>query len=294
MKRSITIFTPTYNRAYILTELYKSLYSQSCLDFEWLIVDDGSTDNTKELVSKWILENKIAIKYIFQNNGGKMRAHNTGVKNCVTELFICVDSDDYIARKSIDNILRFWSNCKNKNELSGIIAYKGKNTTEVIGTCFPKNIQCSSLSDLYSQSFKGDTSLIFKTNILKQYLFPEIKNEKFITEAYIYDQIDQKYKFKILKKIIIVCSYLNDGYTKNGLSLLRDNPQGWALYYNQKVTFTKNLKDKLYFASQYVCYAKIAQNKKIIDRSSNKVICFFAYILGIYLVYKRRKQFKDV
>ena len=96
MKKRMTVFTPTYNRAYILPKLYDSLCQQTVKSFEWLIVDDGSVDNTQELVEKWIEEKKIEIRYFKQANGGKQRAHNLGVEKSKEEIFVCVDSDDYV------------------------------------------------------------------------------------------------------------------------------------------------------------------------------------------------------
>src|SRR5699024_7599204 len=112
---TLTIFTPTYNRAYILPKLYNSLVEQSNKDFVWLIVDDGSTDNTKKLVFTWIRENKISIKYYYQKNQGKSIAHNKGVKETDTELFSCVDSDDYLTKDCVEVVMNTWNNNTKKN-----------------------------------------------------------------------------------------------------------------------------------------------------------------------------------
>ena len=117
-ENKITVFTPTYNRAYILKNLYESLMRQTVQKFEWLIVDDGSTDETADLVATWQKENKISIRYLKQRNGGKQRAHNKGVEECKTELFVCVDSDDYIAECSIESILKTWKNMINDDKLA--------------------------------------------------------------------------------------------------------------------------------------------------------------------------------
>src|SRR5665647_1656547 len=110
---TLTIFTPSYNRGYILGQLYHSLLEQTCMDFEWVIVDDGSTDNTKDLVQAWTNEGKLTIRYIYQKNGGKMRAHNTGVLYATTELFLCVDSDDYLVETAVEEILLCWEAHRN-------------------------------------------------------------------------------------------------------------------------------------------------------------------------------------
>ena len=137
-KNIVTIFTPTYNRAYILENLYESLIRQTSQKFEWLIVDDGSTDETANLVATWQKENKISIRYLKQKNGGKQRAHNKGVEECKTELFVCVDSDDYIADGSIESILKTWKNIKGDDKLAGMIALRGVDEKTPIGTAMPE------------------------------------------------------------------------------------------------------------------------------------------------------------
>lgn len=111
----LTIFTPTYNRSNLLLHLYKSLCEQINKDFLWLIIDDGSKDNTKELVDTWKKENKIKIQYIYQKNSGKHVAHNKAVELCNTELFVCVDSDDILTNNAVEIIINYWENDRNKN-----------------------------------------------------------------------------------------------------------------------------------------------------------------------------------
>ena len=126
MKR-LTIFTPTYNRAYILPQLYDSLCEQTCQDFEWLIVDDGSTDNTWELIEKWMHEERVEIRYFFQENSGKMMAHNKAVQDSKSELFMWVDSDDYLcSAQVVGEVISYWDchNKESKDDICGIIAYK--------------------------------------------------------------------------------------------------------------------------------------------------------------------------
>jgi glycosyltransferase involved in cell wall biosynthesis len=286
----ITVFTPTYNRAYILNQLYESLCRQTEKYFVWLIVDDGSTDNTKNIVDRWIEENKINIKYYYQSNGGKMSAHNYGVSLTETELFMCVDSDDYLTNDAIEKILKCWTINKSES-IAGIVALKGITQKRPIGTQMP-NVYETTLSDLYNKyKFRGDTTLIFRNEIIKEYPFPQIAGEKFITEKYIYDQIDQRYKLWVLDSICIVCSYLDDGYSKNTLKIIKDNPKGWALFFNQCLKYQDNLTDKFDSSFRYVCMSLLSKDIKIIKKANNKALVVLAFPFGVMLYIKRRIQF---
>ena len=287
MEKILTIFTPTYNRGYIIGKLYDSLLSQTNKNFKWLIVDDGSSDNTEELVKSWIDEDKIEIKYIKQDNQGKHIAHNTGVENCDTELFFCVDSDDYLLDNAIEDIYDDYYKLKDDN-ISGIVSIRLTKARKPIGTDMPINIEYSSLSDLYEKyKFKGDTALVFKTNILKEYKFPKIDGEKFIGEEYIYCQIDAKYKLKVSHKKYYVCEYLEDGYTSNIFKLIKNNPKGYSILKKTKLKVSKSFIIKYKAASLYIVGCWLSKDKNILKKSTNKFITILAYPLA-YVVYSIR------
>ena len=226
--KQLTIFTPTYNRAYTLPRLYESLLKQETSLFKWLIVDDGSTDNTKELVDGWIREGKLEIKYMYQKNAGKMAAHNLAVKECDTELFLCCDSDDWMAENSIKTALDFWN--AYQKELSGMVGPRDnkKSETNSLET-LPKNEKTDTLSGLYKKGYFGETALFFKTSVIRQYPFPVIDGEKFIPEGYVYRQLDDKYELLIYPTYCMDCEYQTDGYTNNGLKLKIKNPKSSLL-----------------------------------------------------------------
>lgn len=249
----VTVFTPTYNREYILDKCYKSLCSQLNKNFQWLIVDDGSVDHTEKLINYWIQENKISIKYIKQINGGKHLAHNTAITACRTEIFVCVDSDDYLTEDAVDEIYRNWEYVKSDNNLAGIIALKGFSKMQPVRTRMPRDVKKSSIFDLYDKhNFKGDTMLIFKTSILKEYLFPIFEGEKFVTEATIYDKISQKYSMLLVDKILYLCEYLSDGYSQNLLSVHKSNPKGYMFYLSQRVEYANDFKSRYKASSHYI------------------------------------------
>lgn len=234
MKKRITIFTPTYNRAYILDELYQSLCKQNSQDFEWLIVDDGSKDNTKNLVESFIKENRISIKYFFQKNGGKHRAINKGVEKAEGELFFIVDSDDSLTTDSIESILISWDALADKTQYSGLCFRKKYiNTDLTIGKKFPYHeFDSNSLDMEFKLKIAGDMALIYKTTVLKQYHFPEIIGENFVPEGLVWLKIAHSGLFlRCIDKAIYRCEYLPDGLTKNFSSNLKRNPKGFMLYY---------------------------------------------------------------
>ena len=276
----LTVFTPTYNRSGLLTRAYESLKAQTCRDFCWLIVDDGSTDDTKSVVDGFISEDVIPIEYHYFKNGGKMRAHNRGVEKCGTEWFICLDSDDRLTRDAVEQILKCidetekteaasggangqvnkgYDKAGKSRSLAGIIAHKGKSETELLsGVGFPKGVKRSTLYGLYLAGFKGETTLVFKTDVLRKYPFPEIEGEKYVPEDYIYDKIDAEYDFLVCDKIFTVCELISEGYTDSVRKLKEDNKQAWYLYYEQRARITPMSVLKLKYLSFYRLYARLS------------------------------------
>lgn len=283
----LTIFTPTYNRAYILESLYKSLKNQTIKDFKWLIVDDGSTDNTQELVKNWISqETSFEIIYIKQKNGGKQRAHNKAVEISDTELFFCVDSDDQLVQTAVAKIKERWIKIKKDKTIAGIIALRGIDSNNPIGTRMPTNINYTTLYDLYHKyKFKGDTALIYKTDILKKYPFYVYDDEKFIGEAYVYFQIDQDYKMNIYDEVLYICKYLDDGYTKNIKKIILNNPKGYSLLNKLKVKYANNIKEKFISNIKYVIGYFISKEKGVLKNSESKLLTIFTFPLA-YIFYK--------
>lgn len=288
--KEITVFTPTYNRAYILKKLYDSLVSQTEKNFEWLIVDDGSTDNTRELIEKWISEKKIDIRYFYQENQGKPIAFNNGVKNSNCKYFFCVDSDDYLTENAIQIISEEIKKIRN-DKISGIIALRGINYNQTIGTHMPRNVKYSSLKNLYEKyKFKGDTALVYKTEILRQYPFKLQNQEKFIGECFVYDQIDEKYEMLLMDKIIYICKYLEDGYTKNTIKILKKNPYSYMVMKLQSSKVSKNILYKIKHMAGYIAMGIYVKDKELIKKSNNSILAIISVPLGL-LIYIIR--FKD-
>ena len=256
--KKLTVFTPTYNRKKLLPRVYKSLVDQTDTDFVWLVVDDGSDDGTKELIEDYKKEGRLEIRYFYQENGGKMRAHNKGVLLCETPLFVCLDSDDHFTKNAVNDILKAWEKIEKNDSFAGIIAHKGSDEGHTLyGERFPDDGD-TTLKGLYERGFKGETTLVIRTDLLKKNLFPEIPGEKYVPEDYVYDRIDRGRVYRVLPKILTVCEIIKQGYTDNVEALRRDNPTAWLLYYGQRVSNTKMSLLKIKYASHYIRFEKKA------------------------------------
>lgn len=271
-KYKVTIFTPTYNRGYIIENLYKSLKTQTNYNFEWLVVDDGSTDNTSDLFLKWKKENnKFPIRYIKRTNGGKHRAINTGVNLAEGELFFIVDSDDYLTSNAIEKIIEWESTIDKdtKAKFAGISGNKGYSDSSIVGKTFDGEFIDATSLDRNKYNIFGDKAEVFYTNILKQFKFPEIENEKFITEKVVWYKIaNEGYKIRWFNEIIYICDYLDDGLTKSGKKLFIENPKGYALSIKQEILYKKlKLKDRMILYLGY--YLDLMDNMSIKEISKN-------------------------
>ena len=213
----ITVFTPTYNRGYIIEKLYKSLQQQTSTDFEWLVIDDGSSDHTEELFNTWRSEkNPFAIRYYKTENGGKHRAINKATDLAKGELFFIVDSDDYLVDDALESIIKWDKSIENKESFCGISGNRGKNKAEFIGTTFEGEYIDATSLERSQYNITGDKAEVFYTDILKRYKFDEIDGEKFITEATVWDRMaNDGYKIRWFNKTIYICDYLEDGLTQN-------------------------------------------------------------------------------
>ncbi len=228
----ISVFTPTYNRKHTIPKLYNSLINQTCLDFQWIIVDDGSNDGTEELISEYILNKIINIKYFKQENAGKAYAINKGLDFADYQYFFIVDSDDYLHQNAISIIIQECLDIEMNNIIAGLYFHRLDFSNKIIGNKVPFNKYDIHLLDLfYKYNVKGDSALVYKTNILKMYLFPKFKNEKFVPEALIWNRIDKNYLLRVFNYGIYFTEYLDDGYTKNFNRIIKTNPKAFIIYY---------------------------------------------------------------
>lgn len=208
----LTVFTPAYNRAHTLPRTYESLCSQNCKDFCWLIIDDGSIDNTAQLVKGWMeKDNGFKIQYIYKENGGMHTAHNMAYENITTELNVCVDSDDCMAEDGVAKILKKWDEVKDSG-YAGIIGLDADMNGKIIGKSFPKSMKETTLMGYYAMGGAGDKKLVYRTDIIKKYPpYPVFEGEKYVALAYKYRLIDQDYKLAVLPQVLCNVEYQEDG-----------------------------------------------------------------------------------
>ncbi len=286
----ITIFTPAYNRAYCLDNLYRSLVNQDSRNFVWHIVDDGSVDNTREIVNNWIEENKISIIYDYQKNAGKHVAHNTAVIKCKTELFFCVDSDDELTEDAVCIIEKEWETLKDIKDIpiSGMVLYRSYRDGILVGTEFPDGVEYSTLGGLYHGGFKGDTALIFVTDVLKKFPFPHFEGERFLRENIVYDKIDLEYELKPVRKAIYLCEYLEDGLSKNATKLELKSPKGAALYRLGEYKKARNKKTKFRNCAAFVLYSILARDARAAIKEIGlfRFVVMFPIAAGGYISYR--------
>lgn len=230
----LTVFTPTYNRGYIIDNLYKSLQRQTCKNFEWLVIDDGSTDDTSSLFASWQEEQGFCVRYIRQENGGKHRAINRGAKEARGELFFIVDSDDYLADNAVERIIEHYDDIKAKDDFAGVCGLKCYPDGERVGgDCNFGVLDCNSLELRYKYKVVGDMAEILCTDILRQYPFPEIEGELFCPEAVLFNRIAQKYKLRYFYENVYVCDYLSDGLTAKITRIRMQSPVSAMICYSE-------------------------------------------------------------
>ncbi|MFQ8892574.1 MAG: glycosyltransferase family A protein [Clostridium sp.] len=226
-KYLVTIFTPTYNRAELLKRLYESLKEQSDKDFEWIIVDDGSKDNTKEVVQGFIKEKIIPIKYLKKENEGKHIAINVGCDMAEGELFFIVDSDDYIPKEAIEEVKRDWKKYRNNTGIAGLVYLKAWKNGNLMGRKFEKDEFISNHVKEYNKGgVWGEKLKILRTEIFRKNKFPKYENEKYVGEHVLWIEVSRKYDLVYINKVLYIAEYLEDGLTMAGRKLRIENPLG--------------------------------------------------------------------
>jgi len=224
------------------------------MDFEWLVVDDGSADNTRQLFASWMQEeNAFPIRYIRQENGGKCRAINHGLREARGELFFTVDSDDYLTEDAIEKVIQWETELPRDQKYCGFVGNRGTTPEETPNRLFDGGYLDGTALDRYTMMedgevlVNGERAFVFYTDVHRDYLYPEFPGERFLTEAVTWDLMAYEgYKMRYYNDIIWIWEYKDDGLTRAGYKVFLDNPQGTGLFFRQKAKFLHySLKDKL-------------------------------------------------
>lgn len=287
----LTVFTPAYNRAHTLTRTYESLCLQDCKDFIWLIVDDGSTDETAKLVQDWQKrENGFEIQYIYKENGGMHTAHNVAYEHIHTELNTCIDSDDKMAPGAVKKIKEAWEKVLNKG-YAGLIALDADFDGNIIGKGFPEGMTETTLGGYYAGGGMGDKKLVYRTDVINSVpSYPVFPGEKYVGLVYKYTLVDQNYLLSVLDEVICEVEYQEDGSSGTMWKQYLSNPKGFAFLRKTAMQYPTSKKRLIIDCIHYCSSSQIAQNKNYIKESPRKILTFLCTPLGwIETVYIKRK-----
>lgn len=286
-KIRITVLTPTYNRAYILGNLYNSLLRQTYKNFEWLVIDDGSADETATIIHNWITQGcPFLIRYYRQENGGKHRAINRGLQLAEGELFFVVDSDDYLTDDALEKINRWFKDAEADPAIVSVAANKGFTDAETHNNLFEEDYLDMSFLDMntYREHGKlvlsGERAIAFYTDLHRKYLYPEYENERFLTEAIVYNRIAADgYKTRFFNDIIWIFEYQKDGLSFSGTDIYLKNPHGYGLWFREKALFYKySLFETMKMRYSFYCDLKDLYSRKTIAE------CIGAPVWEMYVI----------
>lgn len=287
----VTVFTPTYNRSATLPRLYKSLKSQKSKNFEWIVVDDGSTDSTEKLIKQWQRKKeRFDIIYKKQTNGGKHRAINTGLKLARGEMFFIVDSDDYIRDNAIEWIINEEAKIQKQN-FAGLAGHLEKEDGSAIGSTISGDYIDATSLERKKYHIDGDKAEVFYTDVLRKFPFPEIDGEKFMSEAVVWNRIAAAgYKIRWINKGIYVGEYRADGLTNSIAEHHKNSPIGYTLYIKELIHYPQiSFVQKLNAIGSYTLCMHDHQNWRSISVKLDTNIIMVT--LGI-IVHKARELVK--
>lgn len=291
----MTIFTPTYNRAHTIGRMYESLKTQNCKEFIWLIIDDGSTDNTSKLVEQWKNEScGFEIRYIYKENGGMHTAHNIAYENIDTELNMCIDSDDCVAEGAVKKILDKWEKIKNE-DYAGIIGLDSDMQGEIIGKDFPKDLVDTTLNAYYANGGSGDKKLVYRTDIINKYPpYPVFEGERYVALGYKYRLIDQEYKLSILNEVLVNVDYQQNGSSATMWKQYVKNPKGFAFWRKVSMQYPESKKRLWVDCAHYVSNSIMAGNRHFIIESPRKGLTIMSIPSGIVLYFVTRYKARKI
>lgn len=286
----ITILTPTFNRAHLLPRLFESLTHQTDFDFEWLVIDDGSTDGTSDLFAgKTFLSAPFPIRYYRQENGGKHRALNAGVKQAKGDFIFIADSDDWLLPQSVAIVEQHTSAIADDNIFAGVAGLDVFDDERIVGTGLPQDIiDCNAMDIRYRYHVDGDLKEVFKTTVLQEFPFPEIQDEKFCPEQLVWFRIAQKYKLRYFNTPIYVAEYQPNGITASIIRVRMLAPQATCMMYAEMLAYKIPFKEKIKAAINFWRFKVCAPSRVMI--TTLKGGWRWCYLIGMLLHWRDKRQ----
>ena len=286
----ITILTPTFNRAHLLPRLFESLTHQTDFNFEWLVIDDGSTDGTSDLFAgKTFLSAPFPIRYYQQENGGKHRALNAGVKQAKGDFIFIADSDDWLLPQSVAIVGLHTSAIADDNTFAGVAGLDVFDDERIVGTGLPQDIiDCNAMDVRYRYHVDGDLKEVFKTTVLQEFPFPEIQDEKFCPEQLVWFRIAQKYKLRYFNTPIYVAEYQPNGITASIIRVRMLAPQATCMMYAEMLAYKIPFKEKIKAAINLWRFKVCAPSRVMI--TTLKGGWRWCYLIGMLLHWRDKRQ----
>lgn len=283
--KTITVFTPTYNRAHLLPRLYESLCRQSSQDFMWMVIDDGSADGTGDLVEKWKIESQIEIRYFYKENGGMHTAHNLAYNKITTELNVCIDSDDWMPDDAVEKILKLWHAKPDKSKIAGVIGLDADNSGKIIGTKIPSFLDDGNLHDLYHKyGVSGDKKIILRTDVVRQFaMYPEFPNEKLVPLGILYLMIGKDYNCIYSNEILCIVEYQAQGSSDSIVKQYGQSPNGFAYSRKVQIHYLKDFRNQIKNYAHLISSSMFAKNPSLAFVGVNPVKTIMVYPVGFFL-----------
>lgn len=286
---TLTVFTPAYNRSATIERTYRSLCAQTSRDFEWLVIDDGSQDDTYEKVSRWAEEADFRIRVIRQANQGMHGAHNTAYRNITTELNTCIDSDDWMPANAVETIVNFWRE-HGSERYAGILGLDQRQDGTIIGCGFQADMRSTTLQGYYARGGRGDKKIVYRTEVVKRYPeYPLFEGERYVGLAYKYMLIDMDYELLTLDRALVTVEYQQDGSSVNMYRQYWNNPRGFSFYRRTEMLCAPTFKRRMMSCVHYVATSIIAGDRKFLSNSPRPLMTALAFLPGLMWYYRIRR-----
>ena len=297
METKITVLTPAYNRASLLPRLYESLLKQTYANFEWLIVDDGSTDDTRAVVEEFLEKSLFPIHYYYKENGGKHTAVNIGVKEASGELVFIADSDDMLTREALQTVAEEYEQVAEDNNFCGVCGLDCDLNGKIIGSGLEReHIDANSLQLRMRYGVTGDLKEVFKTSVMREFPFPEIPGERFCPEALVWNRIARKYKLRCFNRPIYQVEYQASGLTSNIVRIRMQSPvasmKTYAEMLDMDVPWSQKIKAAINYWRFQACLT--AEHAREVNAAIPTVsfVWYWAKPLGLLMHWRDTKRNK--